>query len=170
LAKKLNLEELLAYAGRLLSGRSLSISELRIKLRQRADKPADVAPVMDRLKSAGYLDDRRFADAFASARRESRGFGKNRVLRDLMARRVAPGLAKEAAERAFSGADEVAMIEDYLARKFRNRNLGEWLAIRKNMASAYRRLRAAGFGVGNSISVLKRYSEEAERLEEAEES
>lgn len=156
----------MAYAGRLLSGRALSVSELREKLRRRAAEPADVARVMERMKEAGYLDDRKFAEAFASLRRDSRGFGKSRVERDLMARRVAPGLAREAADRAFRGSDEEAMIEDFLARKYRGRDLGKLLLEEKHLAGAYRRLRSAGFSLGNSIRVLKRYTAEAEKLEE----
>src|SRR5258708_24220576 len=45
-----------------------------------------------RLKQAGVLNDRRFADSFVNWRRENQGFGKARVMRDLMARRVAPAV------------------------------------------------------------------------------
>lgn len=166
--KKLGTDELYAYAGRLLSLRPLTISELRDKLARRAVEPGDLPGVMARLKQAGYLDDRKFAESFASARRDSRGFGKSRVLRDLMARRVAPSLARAAANQAYAGADETAMIESYLERKFRNRDLGRLLQEPKQLAAAFRRLRGAGFSAGNSIRVLKRYSAEAERLEDVE--
>ena len=36
----------------------------------------------------------------------------------------------------------------------------------KELASAFRKLRGAGFSTGNSIRALKRYAAEAERLEE----
>ncbi len=51
----------------------------------------------------------------------------------------------------------------------RSRPIGALLMEEKNLASAYRRLRTAGFSSGNSIQVLKRYAAEAERLEEMEE-
>ncbi len=85
-----------------------------------------------------------------------------------MSRRVAPALAKQAAATAYQETDEVAMIEQFLARKFRGKNLGELLQEPKHLASAYRKLRGAGFSTGNSIRVLKRYAAEADSLEELE--
>jgi regulatory protein len=99
----------------------LTISELREKLKRRAVEPADVDDVLARLKESGYLNDHRFAESYASWRRDDGGFGKTRVMRDLMARRVAPAVAKQAAETAYKGTDEVAMIEKFLARKYRGK-------------------------------------------------
>lgn len=168
--KLLDLDGLMTYAARVLSARSQTSGELRQKLRRRAARGEDVQAVLDRLKQLGYLNDQRFAESFASWRRENQGLGKTRVVRDLLARRVAPGVAKKAAEAAYSGSDEIAMIEQFLARKYRGKNLGALLSEEKHLASAYRKLRAAGFSPGNSIRVLKRYAVEAERLEELEES
>jgi regulatory protein len=88
------------------------------------------------------------------------------VMRDLMNRRVAPALAREAVDAAYEGADEPAMIQAFLERKFRGKDLGALLQDQKNLASAFRKLRGAGFSTGNSIRVLKRYAAEAERLAE----
>lgn len=167
--KKLDLDALMEYAVRSLAARAHSLSELRLKLRRRAERAADVDQVLARLKEYGYLDDRRFAELYAAARRDNQGFGKMRVLRDLMARRVAPAVARQAAEAAFQDSDEIELIESFVARKYRNRDLAAMLSEEKNLASVYRRLRHAGFSPGNSIRVLKRYSAQAERLEEMEE-
>lgn len=158
----------MAYAARVLGSRAQTSSEMREKLRRRAAKAADVDVVLARLKQAGYLNDKRFAESFANWRRDNQGVGKAKVTRDLMARRVAPGLAREAADAAYRESDEIAMIEQFLARKFRGKNLGELLGEEKYLASAYRKLRTAGFSAGNSIRVLKRYAAEADRLEEME--
>ena len=56
--------------------------------------------------------------------------------------------------------------EEYVARKFRGRNLTEYLADPSHLASAYRKLRYAGFGSSACIRVLKRYSDRAEEIEE----
>ena len=157
------------YAARALSARAQSMSELRTRLKRRAGRAEDVEAVIARLKQAGVLNDGRFADSFANWRLENQGFGKTRVLRDLMARRVAPALAQQAVNKAFQESDEVALIESYLARKYRGKNLGALLADQKHLASAFRKLRGAGFSAGNSIRVLKRYAAEAERLEEMDE-
>jgi regulatory protein len=167
--KPLDKNGLMAFAAQALSARALTISELRDKLKRRAAVPGDVEEVLGRLKESGYLNDQRFSESYASWRRDDGGFGKTRVLRDLMARRVAPAVARQAAEAAFEGADEVAMIEAFLKRKYRGKDLRALLQEEKHLASAYRKLRLAGFSTGNSIRVLKRYAEQAELLEEPEE-
>jgi regulatory protein len=167
--KLLDREGLMNYAARALTTRALSLNELRDRLKRRASRQEDVVDVIARLKEAGFLNDRKLAEGFASWRRENQGLGKARVMSDLMARRIAPAVAKQAVETAYSGVDEVALIESFLARKYRGKNLGELLGEQKHLASAFRRLRGAGFSAGNSIRVLKRYAAEAERLEEMEE-
>jgi len=166
--KPLDADGLMAYAARTLGARAQSSSEMRQKLKRRAARAADVEEVLSRLKQAGYLNDKRFAESFANWRRENAGFGKTRVVRDLMARRVAPALAIQATDAAYIESDETAMIEQFLARKYRGKNLNALLTEEKHLASAYRKLRAAGFSPGNSIRVLKRYAAEADRLEEME--
>jgi len=162
----LDVAGLLAYSARVLSARAQTISELRQKLSRRAADRGDVDEVIRRLKENGYLNDQRFAESFANWRRDNEGYGKTRVVRDLMARRVAPELAKKTAEAAYSGTDETALIQHFLERKFRGKNLGTLLQDPKHLSSAFRRLRTAGFSAGGSIRVLKRYAAEAERLEE----
>jgi regulatory protein len=164
--KLLDENGLMAFAARALSARALTSSELHDKLKRRAAQPSDVDSVLARLKEAGYLNDQRFADSYASWRRDDGGLGKTRVMRDLMARRVAPAVAKQAAETAYRGSDEVAMIEAFLKRKYRGKDLGALLKEDKHLASAYRKLRTSGFSSGNSIKVLKRYAEQAELLED----
>ncbi|MBZ5674195.1 MAG: recombination regulator RecX [Acidobacteriia bacterium] len=167
--KQLDVEGLMDYAAKALSVRGYTVSELKTRLKKRAARAEDVETVLGRLKESGVVNDRRFAGSFAEWRRESQGLGKTRVMRDLMARRVAPGVAKEAVEAAFEGVDEIAMIEAFLKRKYRGKDLGGLLREQKELASAFRKLRGAGFSTGNSIRVLKRYAAEAERLEELDE-
>ena len=163
---KLDLDGLMSLAGRSLARRAQSLSELRARLKQRAARQEDVAEALSRLKEAGFLNDRKFADSFANWRRENQGLGKARVMRDLMARRVAPTVAKQAVDAVYSNSDETALIERFLERKYRGKELGRLLTEEKNLAAAYRKLRTAGFSSGNSIRVLKRYAAEAENLEE----
>ncbi len=85
-----------------------------------------------------------------------------------MARRVAPALARQTADAAYESTDEIALIEKFLERKFRGKDLPSLLTQERNLAAAYRKLRGAGFSMGNSIRVLKRYAAEADRLEEME--
>jgi len=166
--KLLNGPELLDHALRALSGRAMSTGDLRTKLQRRAATPADVDEVLAKLKDARYLDDARFAEAFAAARRDNQGFGRLRVLQDLRTRRVGGTVAGKAVETAFEGTDETAMVEEYLARKYRAVDLPAFLSVEKNLASAYRRLRGAGFDSSTSIRVLKRYAARADELEGSE--
>jgi len=164
--KPLNREALMEYAGRALAARAQSVSELRTRLKRRAEHSEDVDAVIAYLKESGYANDQRFAGSFADWRLENQGMGKARVMRDLMSRRVAPAVAKAAVEAAYKNTDEVALIDAFLARKYRGKDLGALLKEPKNLESAYRKLRTAGFSGGESIRVLKRYAAEAEQLED----
>lgn len=166
--KLLPREGLLNLALRALGGRAQSTGELRQKLARRAERAEDVDAVLSQLKDAGYLDDRRFAESYASARLENEGLGKMRVLRDLRQRRVAPALAEQAAERAYKETQEPELIDAFLKRKYRGKRLGEFLREEKNLASAFRRLRYAGFSAGASIRALKRYADQPEILDALE--
>jgi regulatory protein len=168
-AKPSTPEELFEYATAALARRGHSLGELREKLRRRCTTIADVEEVIRRLKEIGYLDDRNFAENFAARRLENEGHGKMRVLRDLSQRRVAPKLAEQAVQKAFADTDEVELIEKFLARKFRGKDLPTFLAVEKNLVAAFRRLRYAGFSPGKALSVLKRYSQRADELEDLDE-
>ena len=166
--KPLERDALLEYASRALAARALSIGELKQKLRSRAAQETDVDSVLSSLKQAGALNDRKFADSYASARLTNQGFGSSRVLRDLMVRKVPSTVAKEAVRQAYEETDESALIEQFLARKYRGKDLPALLQEEKYLASAYRRLRTAGFNSSASIRVLKRYASQADELESLE--
>ena len=165
---RLDEAKLLEYALKSLSHRAHSERELRTRLGRRADTKATVDAVVGKLREYGYVDDARFAEGYAAARLESQGHGKMRVLRDLRARSVDSTQARKAVETVFAETDEVELIEQYLARKYRGKVMHEFLADPKNLAAAYRRLRVAGFGSSASVKVLKRHSERAEELEDGE--
>ena len=167
---KLAEEALWDYALKQLSRRAQSASELRFKLSQRADSPASVTAVMQKLREYSYTDDQKFSEAFASARLHNEGFGKFRVLRDLQSKRVSSGVSQQAVAKIFEGSDEKDLIDAYLARKYRSKVLHEFLKEDKNVASAYRRLRTAGFSSSNSLAALKRHGQRAADWEEPPES
>lgn len=161
--KPLDAAGLLDYALRLLSGRSLTLGELRMKLRARAANRADVEPAIARLKEYGYLDDRRFAETFARLRVENQGVGRYRVLRDLKSRRIAPQIAEKAVAEAYRDVDEDALIRDYLARRLRRRDPADLTPSR--LASLYRLLLRAGFTSGGIRKALGRLSAPEEWVE-----
>jgi regulatory protein len=167
---KLAEDALWDYALKQLSRRAHSSSELQNKLSQRAESPAGVAAVMQKLREYGYTDDRKFSEAFASSRLQNEGFGKFRVLRDLQSKRVSSTVAEQAVAKVFEGADEKELIDAYLARKYRSVVLHDFLRQDKNVASAYRRLRTAGFSSSAALAALKRHSHRAADWEEPPES
>jgi len=166
--KKLDATALWEYALKLTAARAMSAGDIRSRLRRRAEKEEDVETVLDKLREYGAVNDRKYAEAYAAARKDNQGFGRLRVLRDLGQHRVSRRTAETAVAQVFAGSDEVAMIQQFLERKYRGRSLPEILAEPKGMAAAYRRLRLAGFSTGNCVRVLKRYSEQADQLESLE--
>ncbi len=166
--KKLNADELWSYALRVLGDRAHSTYELRKKLQRRAESSSDVPAVMSKLKEYGLADDGKFSEVFAASRLANQGFGRFRVLRELRAKQVAPGIADKAVADAFAETDEHALAQQFLARKYRGKDLASFLKEEKNLAAAYRRLRTAGFSSNTSFSVLKRYRGGIEEWEEGE--
>src|SRR5579871_2430171 len=167
-AKLLPPDQLMSLGLRALGGRAHSIGELRQKLMRRAERAEDVEAVLAKLKEAGYLDDRRYAESYAAARLENEGLGKIRVLRDLRQRRVAGALAEKVAEETYKDSNEADLIDVFLKRRYRGKQLHTFLAEEKNLAAAFRRLRYAGFSAGASIRALKRYAKQADELESLE--
>ncbi len=167
--KKLDADDLWNYALRLLAGRALSAAELKRKLNLRAGSPLDVTPVMERLREYGFSDDRKFSESYAAARLANQGFGPSRVLRDLQLKQVPASVAKQAISTTFSGTDEQQLAEQYLLRRYRGKDLPLLFQEEKNLASAYRRLRLAGFSSAVTWKVLKRYRQNVQEWDETEE-
>jgi regulatory protein len=164
----LDAEGLWELALKALGARACSGGELRQKLIQRAARLKDVESTLARLKEYRYIDDRRFAESFATARLENQRLGKNRVSQELRRRRVAPALAQTIVDKTYKNVDEPALIEEFIRRKYRDAPREELFREDKQLASAYRRLLRAGFGSGNVIRVLKRFAANPELLDQLE--
>jgi regulatory protein len=164
-ARRLNADELWEFALRALDRRPYAAAELRRKLSPRAEGRAATDEVMAKLKAYGLVDDSKFAESFATSRLESQSFGARRVLRDLRARNIGAQTAQTAIERVYGEVEEETLAARFLERKFRSKNLAEFLKEEKNLAAAYRRLRTAGFSAAPAIRVLKRYAQRADELE-----
>ncbi len=148
-----------------LGARACSTGELRQKLRLRAARAEDVDTTIARLKEYRYLDDRKFAESFATARLENQRLGKRRIVQDLLRRRVAPSLAAATAAKTYQNVDETALIEDYVRRKYRDKTKSGLFRDEKDLASAYRRLSRAGFNSGSIIRTLKRFAANPDLLD-----
>ena len=63
--RKLERDDLREYAAKLLSGRALTASEFKDKLRRRAADVGDIDGIVAQLKEYGALNDRKYAEHFA---------------------------------------------------------------------------------------------------------
>ena len=167
-ARHLDRDGLWNYALRVLGGRAHSTGELRQKLQRRTELQDDVEDVLARLKESQLLDDRRYAEGFATARLANEGFGKTRVLQDLRQRRVAPALAEKTVSEVYREVDESALIEEWVRRKYRAVPRERLLQDEKDLASAYRRLVRAGFRTAEIVRVLKKFAKNPELLDNFE--
>jgi regulatory protein len=163
--RRLDAASLWEYALKSLAGRAHSTGDLREKLRRRAERAGDVEDVLSRLKQSGYLDDKRYAESFATARLSGEKFGRGRVIRDLRQRRVAPALAEHTVEKIYRDVDEEALIEEWIRRKYRTAARQGLFAGEKDLAAAYRRLVRAGFRSGEILKVLKRFAKNPDLLD-----
>jgi len=159
-------EELFEYAVKCLGMRAFSTGNLQAKLRLKAARPAAVDGVIARLKDIGYLDDRQFAETFASARVQNGGFGRQRLLSDLRARRISGNLAAEAVDRALDGRSEAELIDAWIERRMPSLASAGRIDDDRKFAAAFRRLRRAGFTTGPILAALKKIAAHPERLEE----
>jgi regulatory protein len=163
--RPLDAEGLWSYALKALGGRAHSIGELREKLRRRAEHVSDIENVLARLKECGYLDDKRFAESFATARLNNDRFGRGRVIQDLRQRRVAPTVAESSVGRVYEEVDEQALIEEWIRRKYRAAPREGLFQDEKDLAAAYRRLLRAGFKTGEIIRSLKKFAKDPDLLD-----
>jgi regulatory protein len=164
--RKLAAEELFEYAVKCLGARAYSTGDLKSKLWRRAAHTPDADAAIARLKDIGYLDDRRFAETYASARVENEGFGRMRVLNDLRARRVTGDTAEQAVEQALGDKSEAELIDAFIERRMPSVATGGKIEDERKLAAAYRKLRRAGFTSGPILSALKRLAAHPETLEE----
>lgn len=138
--------DLYAAAVAALARRAHSAFEMRKYLERRAADPGLVPLILARLRAKGLIDDARYAAAFARTRLANRRQGPLRIARELRARGV-PGRHIEEALKSVSstGNNRPALrgrIESWL-RRHRARSTGA--LDRKQFASLYRSLFAAGF-------------------------
>jgi len=134
---------------KILMRRAHSVHEMKQALERRCEDKSLIKKVLDRLKSAGYVDDARYAKQFARQRTEVRKQGKFRVARDLRARGVPDRHIESALEEISQNTDEAALVRQRIERKLRS-SRGE-ISDRK-LASLYRSLLRSGF----SADVIRR--------------
>jgi len=106
---------------RALARRAHARFDLRRRLLQKQHPPAAIDVALDRLLSAGLLDDARFAVDYAAAK-AFRGRGPARLIRDLLAQGVERRVAEEAVRTSLAAegidpADAVRALAEKRARQ-----------------------------------------------------
>ena len=103
----------------ILARRPRSVAELRRALERKFPGNAANEDAIARLRSLGYLNDKKFAEQLASSLARNKSFGRFRVRRELKARLVDYRHIEPAIEEAYDDTDERALLERTLERKIR---------------------------------------------------
>jgi regulatory protein len=136
---------------RLLARRPYSVAELRRALERKFAGDAAIPAAIARLRELGYLDDRKFAEHYASSLARNRGFGRFRVRRELKAKLVNYKFIEPAIEQAFEETDESRLLERALAKKIRTLRRP---VTRARLASLCQSLLRRGFRSGDIMKAV----------------
>lgn len=107
----------------MLALRPRSVAELRRALERKFPGNAANEDAIARLRSLGYLNDKKFAEQYAASLARNKSFGRFRVRRELRARLVDYKHIEPALEGAYDETDERALLERTLERKIRTLKL-----------------------------------------------
>jgi regulatory protein len=112
-----------AVALQRLARRPYSVAEMRRTLRRKFDEEAAVKDAIARLHQLGLLDDRKFSQQYASFLARHRGFGRERIRRELRLKRVDEQAIEAALAQTFEEVSEQQILERALEKKLRNVHL-----------------------------------------------
>jgi regulatory protein len=124
---------------RLLSHRSRSESEMRTRLKMRGIEPQAVDDEIERLRSAGLLDDEKFAQAWVADRQRLSPRGRRMLRYELLGRGIAP----EAAERATRDIDDLELALEAARSRARKASSNDYQAFATRVGGYLQR---RGFG------------------------
>ncbi len=91
---------------RLLAARDRTSAELAHLLAVKGFGEAESRAAVDRLKEAGYLNDRRFAAAWARGRVRTKPMGSRRLSKELEIKGIEPQLVREVLEEIYEEGEE----------------------------------------------------------------
>lgn len=136
----------------MLARRPYSVAEMRRALERKFPRDCSLEAAIARLRSLGYLDDRRFAEQLASSLARNRAYGRHRIRRELKARLVDYRFIEAALDRAFEESDERQLLERTLDRRLRSMRLP--LTPRK-LQSLCQSLLRRGFTSGDIMKAVR---------------
>ncbi len=136
----------------MLARRPYAVAELRRALERRFGADPAIPGAIARLRELGYLDDRKFAEHYASSLARNRAFGKFRVRRELKSKLVNYKFIEPALEQAYEETDERRLLEQALAKKIRSLRRP---VTRARIASLCRSLLRQGFRSGDIMNAVR---------------
>lgn len=112
-----------SIALRMLARRPYSIAEMRRALEKKFGAAATVSQAIARLRRLGFLDDKKFAQQYASSLARNRAFGRHRIRQELKAKLVDYRYIETALQQSFEETSEGEVLERALQKKLRGLRL-----------------------------------------------
>ena len=107
----------------MLARRPYSLAEMRRALERKFAGSKQVRKAITRLRELHYLDDKKFAQHFASSLARNRAYGRLRVRRELKAKLVDYRQIEPALAQAFEETSEQDLLQRTLEKKLRTLRL-----------------------------------------------
>ena len=136
----------------MLARRELSELQVRQRLARNGHEPESIDDAVARLLEERAIDDARVADAIARTETAVRKRGKVRVRMQIERAGIATATAKRAADEAFDGIDDDALLDAALAKRLRGRDT---IADDREFQRLYRYLVSQGFESDRALKALK---------------
>ncbi|HHV61832.1 MAG TPA: regulatory protein RecX [Firmicutes bacterium] len=125
--------EAMEYALRLLEFRARTRKELEERLSRRGFAREDVLDVVSRLERLGYINDEKFVREWARARVDTRGFGRLRIRRELLAKGIARDVVDAGVEDIFAGVNEEELARRLVAKQAPRYGNQDFITIRRRL-------------------------------------
>ena len=133
----------MAVALRMLSRRSVSEGELLRRLAENGFDSPDLESTLSRLRELGMVDDRKLCEGLVRVYRESRRYGRAKIVMTLRRRLVPQDIVLDVVRGMSGGDEEILAASAALSKKFR-----EGIPPgREGTAKAFRFLAARGFSL-----------------------
>jgi regulatory protein len=142
----------LTAALRMLARRPYSVAEMRRALEKKYAHSNEVCKAIARLRELHYLDDKKFAEHFASSLVRNRAYGRHRIRRELKAKLVDYHQIEPALEQAFAETGEQELLEQTLTKKVRTLRLPLTSA---KLASLCQSLMRRGFRADDIMKAIR---------------
>jgi len=107
----------------MLARRPYSLGEMRRALERKFADSKQVRKAITRLRELHYLDDKKFAQHYASSLARNRAYGRLRIRRELKAKLVDYHQIEPALAQAFEETNEQDLLERTLEKKLRTMRL-----------------------------------------------